>query len=101
MIIVSQDKKIIVNFNNITSLWIDNPLENDEGYFSIEATGELGETIGYYKTEERAKEVLQEIKEAYSIYQFFKCLANENIAEKKMEVQGKYKLFDVYEMPKE
>lgn len=69
MIIVSQDKCTIVNFSNIQNIRIE-PYGthikgkkiykiftgNFEGY-----TTELGE----YKTEERAKEVLQRIVETY------------------------------------
>lgn len=60
MIIVSQDRKEITNNMNIditenydenfTQRW---KIEND--YYNL----------GYYKTEERAKEVLQEIKNTY------------------------------------
>lgn len=58
MIIVSQDKEEIVNFDTINSLWI---CPDSEGRFTIEATADTNATLGYYKTEERAKEVLQEI----------------------------------------
>lgn len=65
MLILSQDKKEIVNFNNITNMFILN--------YSIKCmliNG--GETyIGYYNTEERAKEVLQEIIKAYSKEDFY------------------------------
>lgn len=62
MIIVSQDKDVIVNFDTITKLWIQNPLENDDGEFTIIAENEwISERLGYYKIEERAKKVLQEI----------------------------------------
>ena len=58
MIIFSQDKTEIVNFENIESIWI---CPDEEGRFTIEATANVNSTLGYYKTEERAKEVLQEI----------------------------------------
>lgn len=58
MIIVSQDKETIINFENITRISIMPPAE--EGYkYSIAINGCLD--LGYYKTKERAKEVLQEI----------------------------------------
>lgn len=63
MIIVSQDKDVIINFNNVGSIWINNPLDNDNGEFSIEVSADMDECLGYYKTEERAKEVLQELIE--------------------------------------
>lgn len=58
MIIVSQDKEEIVNFENIESIWIS---VDGEGRFTIEATATTNSTLGHYKTKEKAKEVLQEI----------------------------------------
>ena len=67
MIIVSQDKEVIVNFNNVENIWINNALENNEGKFKIRAESYSNNMlIGEYKTEERAKEVLEEIIEAYN-----------------------------------
>lgn len=61
MIIVSQDKKMIINFNRISEITVDDNdvLITDDIYKSY------GERIGKYETEERAKEVLQEIVELY------------------------------------
>lgn len=62
MIIISQEKDVIVNFDNVENIWINNPLENDEGKFEIRAESYSNNMlIGEYKTEERAKEVLKEI----------------------------------------
>ena len=63
MIIVSQDKEEIVNFDNIENIWID---ADEEGRFTIEATADTNSTLGYYKTKERAKEVLKEIQSNYT-----------------------------------
>ena len=63
MIIVSQDKTEIVNFNNIESVWIS---KEEEEIFSIEATADTNASLGEYATKERAKEVLQEITEYYN-----------------------------------
>ena len=72
MIIVSQDKKVILNFNNITELQTEEHIKNMNGEkdIMIEAVGNLGNTfiLAYYDTEERAKEVLQEIISKYSSY---------------------------------
>ena len=58
MIIVSQNKETIINFESITRISIIPPLEM--GYkYSIAINGCLD--LGYYKTKERAKDVLQEI----------------------------------------
>ena len=63
MIIVSQDKKTIVNFDKVKSIWIDdNVLDKTNTEFEICAGGE---TLGFYTTEKRAKEVLQEITDMY------------------------------------
>ena len=58
MIIVSQDEKGIINFDNVPILYIKQK-DNMHGifYFGIEMQGALG----WYKTEERAKEILDEI----------------------------------------
>ena len=68
MIIVSQDKKAIINFKNLTEIYIstdeistnqDNEKENY--YLRSESVCGLYEDLGTYDTEERAKEVLREI----------------------------------------
>lgn len=83
MIIVSQDKKTIINFEGITRVSIVPPVE--KGYeYPIAINGCLD--LGYYKTEERAKEVLNEIIELY----------------KKQTNKYHYtSVNNVYEMPKE
>ena len=63
MIIVSQDKDNVINYDNIKSLWIDdNVLDKTNTTFYINADDDF---LGEYKTEERAKEVLQEIVSKY------------------------------------
>lgn len=67
MIIVSQDKRTIVNFDNIKTIELD----RDTNFTAINIfretnqveTGVCGLYIGIYATEERAKEVLEEIIE--------------------------------------
>ena len=61
MVIVSQDKDNVTNYDNVTSLWIDdNVLDKTNTTFYINADEDF---LGEYETEERAKEVLQEITE--------------------------------------
>ena len=60
MRIVSQDKKKIVENLN---LGISKPGEYNRNYVIYNT--EIGEELGEYKTEERAKEVLQEIIKVY------------------------------------
>ena len=69
MIIVSQDKEEIVNFDNVESIWIN---VDGEGSFTVEATVNTNTTLGYYKTEERAKEVLQEISDVIECWENLK-----------------------------
>lgn len=63
MIIVSQDKKTILNFDNSTTIRM---YKTSSGY-EIETclTNKNIADLGRYATEERAKEVLQEIIKVY------------------------------------
>lgn len=58
MVIVNQDKDWIFNFDNTTSIGIDE--ENTLKVISIAGKWNI---LGNYKTKERAKEVLQDILE--------------------------------------
>ena len=69
MIIVSQDKRIITNFNNTIGLQINEHILNSDGErdFEIRAITEKRDcVIAFYSTEERAKEVLNEIIRTFS-----------------------------------
>ena len=67
MIIVSQDKKKIINFDNLTQVYINRCEEDNTGYFiRFETVDSLYEDLGEYSTEDRAKEVLEEIIERYT-----------------------------------
>ena len=63
MIIVSQDKGKIINFDNMTQVYITFDEDDDDVCIRTETVDSLYEDLGYYKTEARAKEVLQEITE--------------------------------------
>ena len=65
MIIVSQDKGKIINFDNMTRVYITFDEGDDDVCIRTETVDSLYEDLGYYKTEERAKEVLQEIISKY------------------------------------
>ena len=95
MVIVSQDKELILNFENIDAIEIGNPLEYDDGMFKVFAstTSDNEYTLGKYKTEERAKEVLQEIMKRYLE---IKCFYNS-----KYEVMQAIEQPKVFEMPEE
>lgn len=105
MIILSQDKKHLINFDNLTQIYITQDEEETEYEIRCETVGCLYETLGMYKTEERAKEVLREIMlkngscNAYKIaddrqkerirYSFAKSFIRDN------------EIFDSYTMPQE
>lgn len=59
MIIVSQDKRQIMSFDNVTELFIN--CIHEKMWIRCETAGGTFEGLGMYETEERAKEVLQEI----------------------------------------
>ena len=65
MIIVSQDKTKIVNFDNLIQIYIIQDEEETANFIRYESVDSLYEDLGEYKTEERAKEVLQEIVNTY------------------------------------
>lgn len=72
MVIVSQDKSMIINFNNIVSIYVIKKYVSEEkGYkgYNINFTTneEINFVLATYETEERAKEVLQEIVSKYKV----------------------------------
>lgn len=76
MIIVSQDKSTIVNFDNIVFLILQERAANISGEKEtiIEALDkDLNEIVLAYYEEERAKEVLDEIAEQYEHEKDCKC----------------------------
>lgn len=90
MIIVSQDKEEIINFDNMTRVYIT--FDEDDDYVCIrtETVDSLYEDLGYYKTEARAKEVLQEIISKYKTT-LYNSKTNETVVN----------IPKVFEMPKE
>ena len=89
MIIVSQNTDIIANFDNIISLDTD----QCNGVYVVECnfTNRNNVYLGEYETEERAKEVLQEIIKSYRHYRTAECDGYTNVLEETA----------VFEMPKE
>ena len=128
MIIVSQDRRKIINFNNIREImYIDNEKQKElikdmgldifdsviketmrisvkdiEGY-GIYVYFDNGDStiLGQYKTEERAKEVLKMIVSEYQSCKLFQCTNNDT----QEEMAKKYQEFSItpfkFEMPKE
>ena len=60
MIIVSQDRDLIINFNQIEEIYVT------DKYISVNFGLSNNEVLATYETEKRAKEVLQEIIERYT-----------------------------------
>lgn len=105
MIIVSQDKMEILNFDKIFRLYVDNwsneEFATEPNCFCIRAEKSSDNMIcaflGEYKTEEREKEVLQDISSRYEAIELCK-------REHHMSEFFGYTLADytpIYEMPKE
>lgn len=102
MVIVSQDKRTIINFENIKTIELD----RETNFTSINIfretnqteTGVCGLYIGHYKTEERAKEVLEEIQ---TVYATSKILKLPSVApEEKISAPDLMEAF-VYKMPED
>lgn len=97
MIIVSQDKSTILNFDNAVKVYIVRDAWEEEYYCIGYSTNDRTTIIlANYKTEERAKEVLQEIIKRYETCQFLKLC---DLGETKI-IYAEDNSF-VYEMPKE
>ena len=106
MIIVSQDKETIVNFDNIVTLYVIRDCISEEkgldGYnIDYSTNDEINIVIATYKTEERAKEVLQEIIQTKSNFEYYKYADESKRNEVDPYMKTKYKSFDTYEMPSE
>ena len=94
MIIVSQDKTKMINFERITEITASGTkiLVGDDIFIP------KGEEIATYETEERAREVFAEIYKKYSDWQSMRMIKNENIQAKIVSGDNS-KYFDVYMMP--
>ena len=73
MIIVSQEKDGIINFDNVLVIRLSIDFEtNKKTIIYVDCVGDEHFGIGKYDTEERAKEILQEI---IDMYKFNRCEA--------------------------
>ncbi len=97
MIIVSQDKDKIINHDNVQLLWINvNILNKTIKTFYIYADHDF---LGEYETEERAKEVLQEIVKQKAIFEYFKNVPERTQILLAKDFKEDNEIFDTYEMP--
>jgi hypothetical protein len=108
MIIISQDKMEIFNFDEIFRLYVDNwsneEFATEPNCFCIKAEKSSDNMIcaflGEYKTEERAKEVLQEIVQKFSSY--LKLEGGPAILQGQIDIQPNiFNIPKVYEMPED
>lgn len=87
MLIISQDRNRIVNLNNVDSIDVD----IEAPYIINYETSTMRDELGEYKTQKRAKEVLQEIINNYREYRIASSSGFMDILDKT----------SIYEMPKE
>lgn len=90
MIIVSQSKRMILNFNSLVGLGLSSLEDKSIAIKMYETNDRVGTTIARYATEKRAQEILQEITEEYE-----KCNMDSSFG------QYAYVQNRVYEMPAE
>lgn len=104
MIIVSQDKMEIFNFEEIFRLYVDNwsneEFATEPNCFCIKAEKSSDNMIcaylGEYDTEERAKEILSEIVTYNANFNLFKCSCAGTQARAAKEFLEKGIMFDIY-----
>ena len=89
MILVKQNKDMVVNFDNITRVYMSQDEEETAYYIRLETVDSLYDDLGKYDTEERAKEVLQKIVSKYKTI-LYNSKTNETVVN----------IPKVFEMPK-
>lgn len=96
MIIISQDKETIFNFENIEFIEI----AENKTTIRCQCKIDLNCWLGNYKTLERAKEILQEIEKTYSSY--LSLSGGPAIMQGQMDIQPNiFNIPKVYKMPEE
>ena len=101
MIIVSQDKKEIVNFDNIMNIEMTNCYEDGYGIFAgfIVGRDDNYRLLGYYKTEEKAKEVIEGLFSYRAVFEYYKSSPNSVKNEIAKDFIKDEVMFDIFEMP--
>lgn len=108
MVILSQDKTQIINFDETFRLyvdsWSDEEFPTEQTCFCIRAGNfnehKINAFLGEYSTMERAKEVLKEILIYNSKFNLFKCVCA-GVQKAAGKFQKENMTFDLYEMPEE
>jgi len=100
IIIVSQDKYNILNFDNTVNIGVEEITTlSDIVQISAQTNGNTV-ILGKYKTEKRAKEVLQEIIKKYTSY--LELRGGPAIMQGQMDIQPNiFNIPKVHEMPEE
>lgn len=98
MIIVNQKKDLLINFENIEEIYIQEELVDKTQDYKIPhmiyaGTGSGRIELGIYKTEEAAKKVFEEIMQVYKFYK-----GKDYTLGEERELLGKYQ-YGVYIMP--
>ena len=100
MIIVNQDRDKIINFDNLTQVYITQDEEETAYFIRFETVDSLYDDLGEYETEERAKKVFQEIIIKYLRY--LQLEGGPAILQGQMDIQPNiFNIPKVYYMPKE
>lgn len=100
MLILSQDKNKIVNLDNVIYITTNTYSEECSG-ISCNSLNNLEIYLGNYDTEERAKEVLQEIFKAYRLNKMLECSDRiEQVETLKAILKENMQPF-IYEIPEE
>lgn len=94
MLIRSQDKRMIVNFDNICTVSAF-PEKDSEDIYVEDGTGSL--MVGRYSAKEKAMKVLDMIQEAYSEYQIMLNFSVSYLHEFKEKTDG----FAIFQMPED
>lgn len=94
MLIRSQDKRMIVNFENICTVSAF-PEKDSEDIYVEDGTGSL--MVGRYSTKAKAIKVLDMIQEAYSEYQIMLNFSVSYLHEFKEKTDG----FAIFQMPED
>lgn len=94
MLIRSQDKRMIVNFDNICTVSAF-PEKDSEDIYVEDGTGSL--MVGRYSTKAKAMKVLDMIQEAYSEYQIMLNFSVSYLHEFKEKTDG----FAIFQMPED
>ena len=94
MVIITQDKKKIINFDKVEAIIVIR-----DGDIAITYDGTMSTTIATYQTEKRAKQILEDIHRIYELSELYKY-SNDEVREQITEGLDKVnQTVFRYEMP--